>query len=57
MKTYIAFRKEDNGFKMVAIEANSSIKAYNSLKSMGFNLINRLLKLVLLVLIMFLAKK
>ena len=38
MKTYIAFRKEDNGFKMVAIEANSSIEAYNSLKSMGFKL-------------------
>ena len=38
MKTYIAFIKENNGFKMVAIETNSSIEAYNSLKSMGFKL-------------------
>lgn len=38
MKTYIAFAKQNNGFKMVAIEANNSIEAYNSLKSIGFKL-------------------
>ena len=38
MKTYIAFTKQNNGFKMVAIEANNSTEAYNLLKSIGFKL-------------------
>ena len=36
MKTYIAFAKENKGFKIVAIEANSILEAYSLLKSRGF---------------------
>lgn len=36
MKTYIAFVKENKGFKMVAIEAKSKKEAFNSLKEKGF---------------------
>ena len=35
MKTYIAFAKENKGFKMVAIEAISIVEASNLLKSKG----------------------
>lgn len=35
MKTYIAFAKQNNGFKMVAIEACSLLEAFSLLKSKG----------------------
>ena len=38
MKTYIAFTKENKGFKNVAIEANNTTDAYVSLKNKGFKL-------------------
>lgn len=38
MKTYIAFTKQNEGFKMVAIEANNMSEAYVALKSKGYRL-------------------
>lgn len=45
MKTYIAFTKENKGFKIIAIEACNISEAYISLKNKGFKLSELALKL------------